>query len=63
MLFIDFVERLEIPESLGSDTTGNPILEMAVSNWWTGLLEWITGMDLTFFSLLLPPAIYIEELV
>ena len=53
MLLIDFVETLE---SLGSDTTGNPMLEMAVSNRWTGLLEWITGMDFDLFFLLLPPA-------
>ena len=36
--------------------------EMAVSNRWTGLLEWTTGMDfdLFFFFLSLPRANYIH---
>ena len=36
----------------------------AVSNRWTGLLEWTTGMDFDLFSSFFSrAAIYIEELV
>ena len=43
-------------------------VQWAVSNWWTGLLEWTTGMDFDlffFFFFFFPQelTIHIEELV